>query len=209
MKFIGPRRISFLNVKNWNVNSHEAIEFSLLFGGNQVPLPWNMYIGNLQEGNIVFSQTVHSSEIFSLLEALIVSGQAFSLEAEEWASGTWEGDPYPWALFTSLHHPLPHWLPRSPTQGWACPSLQRPRYSKRMAKTRVLPGELSSETRLLPCSPERIQWKMPQDWEPRDPAVPPAKLHNCGHTSSFVHKLMTDGNLDPQEGSGNREKEQI
>lgn len=47
-----------------------------------------MYIGNLQEGNIVFSQTVHSSEIFSLLEALIVSGQAFSLEAEEWASGT-------------------------------------------------------------------------------------------------------------------------
>ena len=43
------------------------------------------------------------------------------------------GGPWPQALVTYLHHPLPHWCPRGPTWGRVCPSLQRSRHSKRKA----------------------------------------------------------------------------
>lgn len=90
--------------------------------------------------------------------------------------------------------------------GWPFPSLQKPRLLKRKAKTHVPPGELSRETRPLPCGPEHRQWKMPPDPEPEDPVMPPTKLHNCGQASSVIFEMMTHGGLDLQKVGGNREK---
>lgn len=70
----------------------------------------------------------------------------------------------------------------------------------------MLPGELSRETRPLPCDTEHRQWKMDKG---EDQLVQPTKLHNCSQAFPFIHKMMTDGGRDLQEGSRNTVNEQI